>query len=53
MNKLINWSEVSRLLTPGGRRDQIKSNYKGKAYKVKVERLKKLIKLWYEWQSGF
>jgi len=43
---LINWSEVSRLLT--GNREQIRSTYPGKMYRDKVDRLKMLIKEWYE-----
>ena len=44
MNNLINWSEVSRLLT--GDRTTIRSNYSGKKYKKKIDRLKKLIEVW-------
>lgn len=49
MNNLINWSEVSRLLTND--RTAIRGDYNGKKYKRKVERLKKLIELWVRWQK--
>ena len=48
MNNLINWSEVSRLLTSD--RTSIRSHYSGKKYKKKVDRLKKLVDLWVKWQ---
>jgi len=51
MNNLINWSEVSRLLTND--RTQIRSDYSGKKYKRKVSRLKQLIELWIKWQKTF
>jgi len=47
MNNLINWSEVSRLLTND--RTQIRNDYNGKKYKHKIERLKKLVDLWVRW----
>jgi hypothetical protein len=50
MNNLINWSEVSRLLTSD--RTSIRSDYSGKKYKRKTERLKRLVKLWVEWQKN-
>ena len=49
MNNLINWSEVSRMLT--GDRTAIRSNYSGKKYKLKIERLKRLVRLWEKWQK--
>jgi len=50
MNNLINWSEVSRLLTSD--RTHISSDYNGKKYKRKIDRLKRLVKLWLRWQNG-
>jgi len=47
MTNLINWSEVSRLLTND--RTAIRADYSGKKYKRKVERLKRIIKLWEWW----
>ena len=47
MNNLINWSEVSRLLTSD--RTSIRSNYNGKKYKRKIDRLKRLVDLWVWW----
>lgn len=49
MNNLINWSEVSRLLT--GNRTAIRSDYSGRKYRRKINRLIKLINLWVKWQS--
>ena len=43
MNNLINWSEVSRLLTSD--RTAIRSNYSGKMYKEVISDIKKLNKL--------
>ena len=48
MNNLINWSEVSRLLT--GNRTHIRSDYNGKKYKRKIDRLKFIVELWAKWQ---
>lgn len=42
MNNLINWSEVSRLLTND--RTSIRSKYSGKMYKKKVNRIKQIEK---------
>lgn len=47
IDNLINWSEVSRLLTSD--RTRIRADYDGKKYKRKVDRLKKLIELWMCW----
>jgi hypothetical protein len=47
MNNLINWSEVSRLLTND--RTHIRSDYNGKKYKRKIDRLKRLVDLWVRW----
>ncbi len=44
MSKLINWSEVSRLLTND--RTAIRSDYSGKKYKEQVDQLKRLVKEW-------
>ena len=49
MNNLINYSELSRLLT--GDRTAIRSDYKGKKYARKINRLKWLIELWVRWQE--
>ncbi len=49
MNNLINWSEVSRLLTSD--RTNIRADYNGKKYHRKIERLKKLVNLWVWWQE--
>jgi hypothetical protein len=46
---LINWSEVSRLLT--NNRTAITADYAGKKYKRKVERLKMMARLWEEWAN--
>jgi len=51
MNNLINYSNVSRLLTND--RTQIRADYNGKKYKRKIDRLKLLIKLWVKWQETF
>jgi len=48
---LINWSNVSRLLTNDHSRTQIKSTYSGKRYAKKVSALIRLIRFWYRWQS--
>lgn len=50
IDKLINWSEVSRLLT--NERSQIRSGYSGKKYKKAIDRLRKLLALWVKWQQG-
>ena len=47
INTLINWSEVSRLLTND--RTAIRSDYNGKKYKRKIDRLKRLVDLWVWW----
>ena len=49
MNKLINWSEVSRLLTND--RTAIRADYNGKKYKRKIDLLKRLVDLWERWQK--
>ncbi len=49
---LINWSNVSRLLTNSENRSQIKSTYKGKRYAKKVAGLIRLIRFWVRWQNG-
>jgi len=49
MKNLINWSEVSRLLTSD--RTAIRSDYSGKRYKRKIDRLKRLVALWVRWQE--
>jgi len=49
MDNLINWSEVSRLLTND--RTAIRSDYSGKKYKRKIDRLKRLVDLWILWQE--
>ena len=51
-NDLINWSNVSRLLTGDRSRTQIKSNYLGKRYAKKVAGLIRLIRFWVRWQNG-
>lgn len=43
IKKLINWSELSRLLT--GNRTQITANYMGKRYKKKIEKFLKGFKI--------
>ena len=50
MNNLINWSEVSRLLTND--RTALRADYSGKKYKRKIDRLKLLIRLWIKWQNN-
>jgi len=50
MNTLINWSDVSRLLTSD--RTSIRSDYNGKKYKRKIDRLKRLVDLWVRWQKN-
>jgi hypothetical protein len=45
MDKLINWSEVSRRLTPSADRSQIRSNYKGEVYKEVIQDIKEIAKL--------
>ena len=50
MNNLINWSAVSRLLTSD--RTAIRSDYNGKKYKRKIDRLKRMVELWVRWQNG-
>jgi hypothetical protein len=54
MNELdiINWSNVSRLLTNEKSRTQIKSTYNGKRYAKKVAGLIRLIRFWVRWQNG-
>nr|AKH47498.1 hypothetical protein [uncultured marine virus] len=47
MNNLINYSEVSRLLTND--RTAIRSDYNGKKYKRKIDRLKRLVDIWVRW----
>jgi hypothetical protein len=49
---LINWSNVSRLLTNDKSRTQIKSTYNGKRYAKKVAGLIRLIRFWVRWQNG-
>ena len=49
MDNLINWSEVSRLVTND--RTAIRSDYSGKKYKRKIDRLKKIIDSWILWQE--
>ena len=49
MDNLINWSEVSRLVTND--RTAIRSDYSGKKYKRKIDRLKRLVDLWILWQE--
>ena len=49
---LINWSNVSRLLTGDRSRTQIKSTYSGKRYEKKVAGLIRLIRFWVRWQNG-
>ena len=46
-DKLINYSEVSRLLAND--RTAIRSDYNGKKYKRKIDRLKRLVDLWVRW----
>jgi len=48
---LINWSNVSRLLTNDRSRSQIKSTYSGKRYAKKVAGLIRLIRFWHHWQD--
>jgi hypothetical protein len=50
-HKLINWSEVSRLIA--GSRDGIRHNRVGGKNKIKVERLIKLIRAWMSWAKSF
>lgn len=50
--ELINWSNVSRLLTCDRSRSQIKSSYSGKRYAKKVAGLIRLIRFWVRWQNG-
>jgi len=49
---IINWSEVSRLLTNDRSRSQIKSTYSGRRYAKKVAGLIRLIRFWVRWQNG-
>jgi len=53
--KIINWAEVSRLLTAkspsGADRTRIGINYSGKKYKRKVDRLKWIVEAWVNWAS--
>jgi len=49
MNNLINWSEVSRLLTDD--RTHIRANYSGKKYARQINGLKRLIEFWVRWQK--
>jgi len=48
MEKLINWSELSRLITKGDR-NGIRANKIPKKHQAKVERLLKLIEEWQKW----
>lgn len=50
IKKLINWSEVSRLLT--GDRTQIRANYSGKKYKAKISHLLKSVEQWAKSTGG-
>ena len=45
---LINWSELSRLITKGDR-NGIRPNKIPKKHEAKVRRLQKLIEAWQEW----
>jgi hypothetical protein len=53
MANIINWSEVSRVLTSdspkGEDRTRVGKNYSGKKYRCKAERLKKLEKFLERW----
>lgn len=51
MNKLINWSELSRHIT-GGDRNCIRANHIPVKYKGKVNRLIKLIEAWQKWSEA-
>ena len=44
MTNLINWSEVSRLLTSD--RTHIRADYSGKRYKKQIDELKNAVKEW-------
>lgn len=46
-SKIINWSEVSRLLTND--RTAIRADYSGKKYKKQVDRLNRLAMLFVKW----
>jgi len=49
VNNLINWTEVSRVLTSNPK--QIRSDYSGKKYARQVNGLKRLIEFWVRWQK--
>ena len=51
MNKLINYSEASRMLT--GDRTAIRSTYKGKKHKEAINKLKEFEKVWIEKYKKF
>ncbi len=48
MEKLINWSELSRLITKGDR-GGIRANAIPKRHEAKVKRLLKLLEEWQKW----
>ena len=48
--KILNWSEISRLLT--GNRVQIRADYNGKKYKRAVSKLRGFIKIWLKNYAG-
>lgn len=43
-NKLLNWSQISELLT--GNRTQITANYNGKKYREDIKLLRFLVRSW-------
>jgi hypothetical protein len=49
---LINWSNLSRILTNDRSRSQIKSTYLGKRYAKKISGLIRLINFWIKWQNN-
>lgn len=49
-SKIINWSEVGRILT--GDRTAIRSDYSGKKYKRKVDRINRVAELLVKWLSA-
>lgn len=48
MEKLINWAELSRLLTKGNR-GAVRANNIPLKHRAKIKRLIKLLEAWYKW----
>jgi len=51
INKIINWSQVSRILT--GDRTAIRANYAGLKYKRRVKYLIFVISIWVKMQNKY